>query len=156
MYSGDKDVARWVWWLPKGKVLKKYTPNRRDSFHSKHVHQRRRQEIPSVPYSTRLSCCSLLSCRHPLVVLTLTLRPCSNQNPRTFPRPFVPPPKAWFRMVRAMHRANPILEERREAAGTISRACRRWMLVRNRQRAATALQAAWRGKEGRAVASSRR
>eukprot|EP00903_Cladosiphon_okamuranus_P019699 g18102.t1 len=64
--------------------------------------------------------------------------------------------QAWFRMVRVMHRTSPILEERRVAAAAISRACRRWILIRNRQRAATALQAAWRGKEGRAVASSRR
>lgn len=81
--------------------------------------------------------------------------PCSLDVTSPFTSP-PGPPQSWFRMVRAMHRTNPILEERRVAAEKISRACGRWMLLRNRQRAATTMQALWRGKEGRGVASRRR
>ncbi|CAM9256587.1 unnamed protein product, partial [Hapterophycus canaliculatus] len=64
--------------------------------------------------------------------------------------------QAWFRMVSVMRRTKPILEERRASAETISRACERWMAVRKKQRAATKLQALWRGRDGRAAARSRR
>ncbi|CAM9109953.1 unnamed protein product [Ectocarpus sp. 4 AP-2014] len=64
--------------------------------------------------------------------------------------------QAWFRMVSVMRRTNPVLEERRRSAQTLTRACRRWMTARNRLRAATALQALWRGGEGRAIAANRR
>lgn len=66
------------------------------------------------------------------------------------------PHQAWFRMVSVMRRTNPVLEKRRQSAETLTRACRRWMTARNRMRAATALQALWRGGEGRATAASLR
>ncbi|CAM9608766.1 unnamed protein product [Ectocarpus fasciculatus] len=64
--------------------------------------------------------------------------------------------QAWFRMVSVMRRTNPVLEKRRQSAQTLTRACRRWMTARIRVRAATTLQALWRGGEGRATAASRR
>lgn len=65
-------------------------------------------------------------------------------------------PQAWFRMVSVMRRTKPILEERRASAQTISRACTRWMALRKQERAATTVQALWRGRAGRVAASNQR
>ncbi|CAM9488797.1 unnamed protein product [Scytosiphon promiscuus] len=64
--------------------------------------------------------------------------------------------QAWFRMVSVMRCTRPVLEKRRASGQTISRACARWMALRKQQRAATTMQAMWRGRSGRTIAANRR